>query len=288
MQILVRIYLEDLKAGVGYNNVKAEVFKRRYVAAQLGDDAQHLVPVRKRALDLLLRVGMDGAWGYDVLLDDLGIMEKARFFIDIGENAAGADVVGKAGALCADAEVGVFDNGVKSAAVYDHDAHGACDLAVYPAQIAVHDDVFGDVIVIVERGEKAEHFTLAFRHSVYEVALSVKAELIKSDAVRADGRFHGKQLLFAQQMQNSVKAARQLLGAVGHFQHLHPSVARNDVVVILGKIFTVFIQTVAQRDLIPQKLAVFVVYGPEPLIVPVGEKRAVVFLRQAVLLYVIG
>lgn len=79
VQILVRIYLEDLKAGVGYNNVKAEVFKRRYVAAQLGDDAQHLVPVRKRALDLLLRVRMDRAGGYDVLLDDLGIMEKARF-----------------------------------------------------------------------------------------------------------------------------------------------------------------------------------------------------------------
>ena len=59
VQILVRVYLKDLKAGVGYNNVKAEVFKRRYVAAQLGDDAQHLVPVRKRALDLLLRVRMD-------------------------------------------------------------------------------------------------------------------------------------------------------------------------------------------------------------------------------------
>lgn len=85
VQILMRVYLKDLKARVGYNNVKAEVFKRRYVAAQLGDDAQHLVPVRKRALDLLLRVGMDGAWGYDVLPDDLGVMEKACFFIDIGK-----------------------------------------------------------------------------------------------------------------------------------------------------------------------------------------------------------
>ena len=100
VQILMRVYLKDLKARVGHNNVKAEVFKRRYVAAQLGDDAQHLVPVRKRALDFLLRVGMDGAWGYDVLPDDLGVMEKARFFIYIGENAAGADIVGKAGALC--------------------------------------------------------------------------------------------------------------------------------------------------------------------------------------------
>lgn len=84
VQILVRVYLKDLKAGVGYNNVKAEVFKRRYVAAQLGDDARHFVPVRKRALDLLVRVRMGGAGRYDVLLDDLGIMEKARFFIDIG------------------------------------------------------------------------------------------------------------------------------------------------------------------------------------------------------------
>ena len=50
----------------------------------------------------------------------------------------------------------------------------------------------------VERGEKAEHFTLAFLFAIYEVTLSVKAELIKSDAVRADGRLHGKQLLFAQ------------------------------------------------------------------------------------------
>ena len=110
-------------------------------------------------------------------------MEKARFFIDIGKNAAGTDIVGKAGALCADAEVGVFNDGVKPAAVYDHNAHGAGDLAVYPAQLAVHDDVFGDVIVIVERGEKAEHFTLAFLFAIYEVTLSVKAELIKSDAV---------------------------------------------------------------------------------------------------------
>ena len=60
------------------------------------------------------------------------------------------------------------------------------------------------------------------------------------------------------------------------------------MVVILGKIPAVFIQTVAQRDLIPQKLAVFIVQGPEPFVVAVGQAVAPVILRKAVLLYMVG
>ena len=38
VQILMRVYLTYLKAGVCYDAVEAEIFKRRYVAAHLGYD----------------------------------------------------------------------------------------------------------------------------------------------------------------------------------------------------------------------------------------------------------
>ena len=42
VQILMRVYLEYLKACVRYDDIKAEIFKRRYVAAQLGNNGEHL------------------------------------------------------------------------------------------------------------------------------------------------------------------------------------------------------------------------------------------------------
>ena len=77
--------------------------------------------------------------------------------------------------------------------------------------------------------------------------------------MRADGGLHGKELLFAQKREQTLEAAGESFGAVGHFKKLRFSVSLNDVVVILGQILPVLIQAVAQRDLIPQKLAVFVV-----------------------------
>lgn len=88
VQILMRVYLKYLKAGVCYDDVEAEIFKRRYVAAHLGYDGEHLIPVREISLDTRAGVRMEGAGAYDMLLYDLGVVEKARFFIDIGEDAA--------------------------------------------------------------------------------------------------------------------------------------------------------------------------------------------------------
>ena len=42
VQILMRVYLEYLKACVRYDDIKAEIFKRRYVAAQLGLSLIHI------------------------------------------------------------------------------------------------------------------------------------------------------------------------------------------------------------------------------------------------------